>query len=404
MRAGGSTRAPVSADRPGAGTRRSSRRVLAVLAAVTVLVGAGLGSAAAPVAAHDEVEVEDLAAAAERAQEQLAELEGQQGLARLVLADLEAQLVELEAQLAQAQTEWVAAAEKLDAAEVHATTMAAAAAEAELEARAADDELAESLRKMYVRPPRSDQAAVRGASNLEDHSQVHAILSTQSSKRHRLLKRAETARKRAETRLASAERARRAAEAEQLRTEAAAAELEQARTALTEEMSYAAVLLSALDAQHADLSAQAVELATRAAIQEAMRTATLDESLVVSVPGTSIRVHSLIAANTVAMIEAARADGVVLDGWGWRSTQRQIELRQAHCGPDYFSVFEKASSTCSPPTARPGRSMHERGLAIDFKNCSSRETACFRWLAANAARYGFYNLPSEPWHWSVNGN
>jgi LAS superfamily LD-carboxypeptidase LdcB len=65
------------------------------------------------------------------------------------------------------------------------------------------------------------------------------------------------------------------------------------------------------------------------------------------------------------------------------------------------------SSECSPPTARPGRSLHERGLAVDF-NCrgelvDSRADPCFRWLDANAARFGLYNLPSEPWHWSVTG-
>jgi hypothetical protein len=25
------------------------------------------------------------------------------------------------------------------------------------------------------------------------------------------------------------------------------------------------------------------------------------------------------------------------------------------------------------------------------------------WLQAHADEYGFVNLPSEPWHWSVNG-
>jgi hypothetical protein len=25
-------------------------------------------------------------------------------------------------------------------------------------------------------------------------------------------------------------------------------------------------------------------------------------------------------------------------------------------------------------------------------------------LADNASRFGFFNLPSEPWHWSVNGS
>jgi LAS superfamily LD-carboxypeptidase LdcB len=59
---------------------------------------------------------------------------------------------------------------------------------------------------------------------------------------------------------------------------------------------------------------------------------------------------------------------------------------------------------CHPPTARPGTSMHELGLAIDFYNCSSRSSRCWQWLNANAARFGFHNLPSEPWHWSVDGH
>jgi LAS superfamily LD-carboxypeptidase LdcB len=52
--------------------------------------------------------------------------------------------------------------------------------------------------------------------------------------------------------------------------------------------------------------------------------------------------------------------------------------------------------------------MHEQGLAIDFTHngsvISSRSSAAFQWLASNASSYGFRNLPSEPWHWSTNGN
>ena len=52
--------------------------------------------------------------------------------------------------------------------------------------------------------------------------------------------------------------------------------------------------------------------------------------------------------------------------------------------------------------------MHEQGLAVDFtwngSVISSRSSPAFQWLAAHAGSYGFYNLPSEPWHWSVNGN
>jgi len=125
---------------------------------------------------------------------------------------------------------------------------------------------------------------------------------------------------------------------------------------------------------------------------------------IVRIPGTTIRVHRLIAAQAQALIEDARADGVQLDGWGFRDARSQVQLRREHCGSSYQAVFEQASASCRPPTARPGRSMHERGLAIDFANCASRSTGCYRWLADHAAAYGLFNLPSEPWHWSTNAH
>jgi D-alanyl-D-alanine carboxypeptidase len=53
--------------------------------------------------------------------------------------------------------------------------------------------------------------------------------------------------------------------------------------------------------------------------------------------------------------------------------------------------------------------MHEKGLAVDFTGpggdlVRTRDSPTFQWLAANAARFGFYNLPSEPWHWSTTGS
>ena len=50
--------------------------------------------------------------------------------------------------------------------------------------------------------------------------------------------------------------------------------------------------------------------------------------------------------------------------------------------------------------------MHEIGEAIDFTvegRTVDRASPAFVWLGANADRFGFYNLPSEPWHWSSNG-
>ena len=35
---------------------------------------------------------------------------------------------------------------------------------------------------------------------------------------------------------------------------------------------------------------------------------------------------------------------------------------------------------------------------------TSRSNRCYQWLANHAANYGLFNLASEPWHWSVDGN
>lgn len=123
-----------------------------------------------------------------------------------------------------------------------------------------------------------------------------------------------------------------------------------------------------------------------------------------------ITVARSIAENVRRLMVASQRAGVRLGGWGYRSTARQIELRRAHCGRTRYAIYEMPSSRCNPPTARPGTSMHEKGLAIDFykKGANGRAisiggTREFRWLKRNAHRYGLYNLPSEPWHWSTNG-
>ena len=135
-------------------------------------------------------------------------------------------------------------------------------------------------------------------------------------------------------------------------------------------------------------------------------TPTLPEVSIVRVGG--IEVAEEIAEPVEALLAAATADGFSLHGGGFRDPQRQIELRRANCGTTDFDIFEKPARECNPPTARPGQSQHEVGLAIDFTNngrlVTSRDDAAFVWLAANAGRFGFINLPSEPWHWSTTGN
>jgi septal ring factor EnvC (AmiA/AmiB activator) len=116
-----------------------------------------------------------------------------------------------------------------------------------------------------------------------------------------------------------------------------------------------------------------------------------------------ITVNCQIAEQLRSLLAAAAADGLQLSGGGYRDPSNQIALREQNCGSSYYAIYEMSSSSCSPPTARPGSSNHEVGLAIDFSNCQSRGSACYQWLNANASRFGLYNLPSEPWHWSNDG-
>ena len=118
-------------------------------------------------------------------------------------------------------------------------------------------------------------------------------------------------------------------------------------------------------------------------------------------------VHTQIADAVEGLVAAMEAEGFNLGGWGYRTAQEQINLRRSNCGTSEWAIWSKPSSTCRPPTARPGRSNHERGLAIDLTNngrlITSRNSAVFQALQRLAPSFGLKNLPSEPWHWSVDG-
>ncbi len=218
-----------------------------------------------------------------------------------------------------------------------------------------------------------------------------------------------------------------AAEAERIRTQLAAelAELEtrrgaqsdlvqQAEERLERELAEAAALAE-LDKELSDkIVATNKELARQQALAARRRNPAPSGGSVgfpsaadiVNVRG--LWVHKDIAGNLEAMLAAAESDGHTFSGGGYRDSQNQIRLRQAHCGSSDYAVYQMAASQCSPPTARPGQSMHEQGRAVDFTYngsiIASRSNAGYQWLAAHAAKYGFHNLPSEPWHWSTNGN
>lgn len=117
-----------------------------------------------------------------------------------------------------------------------------------------------------------------------------------------------------------------------------------------------------------------------------------------------ITVHPCISEEVARLVSLAREQDLELGGGGWRDPADQIRLRRQNCGTSDFAVYQMSPGACSPPTARPGSSNHERGSAVDF-NCNgrgipTRSSPCFIFLSANTS---LENLPSEPWHWSING-
>ena len=131
---------------------------------------------------------------------------------------------------------------------------------------------------------------------------------------------------------------------------------------------------------------------------------------VITRPGLStvggITVASSIAGQLASLLNAASADGFTLGGSGYRDSSGQIALRRQNCGTSDYAIYQMPPEQCSPPTAIPGRSKHEQGLAIDFTingHTLTTSDGAYRWMVANAGSYGFVNLPGEPWHWSVGG-
>jgi len=100
------------------------------------------------------------------------------------------------------------------------------------------------------------------------------------------------------------------------------------------------------------------------------------------------KLDASIAGNFDRMVAAAKQDGVDLKiGSGHRSRAEQEVL------------YQKYLNGTGNLAAKPGTSNHESGLAIDFENTPG----AFDWLAKNAEKFGFKNLPGEPWHYSPNG-
>lgn len=116
----------------------------------------------------------------------------------------------------------------------------------------------------------------------------------------------------------------------------------------------------------------------------------IPQASLAQVGNTEFRMEAHAAAAAAAMMQAAKQDGVTLTiGNSYRDYATQASMYRAY----------KAGQ--GNLAASPGESNHGWGLAIDFNITPENH----RWLAANAARFGYSNPfgndygALENWHW-----
>lgn len=407
-------------------------------------------------------------AGAQSAEEQQDEVRDQKAAVDAQVDVLQASNAEINARLDQIDTDLAAANEAVASADAAVDAAEADARSARIDLRHAEDELAALRGRVqqmaiasYIHPPTYDMVTVLTADDMSSAVIQRSYLDARAQRDVNLLNQFEAAESKAAERAAAVEAAVAAATNA---AQNAVAERDSLQAQVDQQAAFAADLRMRIDASLAESAALAefdTALSQQIAAEQAALLARIppepepapddvpdspdtpsqpntpvttttapsgggDPSPTTTRPPTTtttpppvdtvtpplrtvqgIRVNEAIADRVDALLTASRADGIPLYGWGYRSTDSQIALREAHCGSTYYDIWLKPASQCSPPTAIPGRSMHERGLAIDFTyngvTISSRSNAAFKWLAANAATYGLYNLPSEPWHWSTTG-
>jgi len=357
-------------------------------------------------------------------------IEARQSEIEAALATLDANVATQQAEVEEAQRAAAAAAQ--DLVEAQAAVAAAEQRLAELD-EAADEFVVDA----YVNPPGDGALDALSAGSISEATIKHELIDIQADSDADVFDQLREAhedlefeRAAKEAIAAEAERKRQAAEEELAQLRAARAQqaafAEEAAAALDRKLVEADNLAS-LDAQLSQqIAAEEAALARRLAAEAAARARASGSSAppssagpgtIAPVPGGlasvscagggAITIAGDLAPRLRSLLDAAAAEDVPLCGWGYRSAERQIALRRAHCGTSDYAIWHMPSWECSPPTARPGNSMHEVGLAVDFTcaggGIGSRAGTCFRWLSQHAADYGLYNLPSEPWHWSVNG-
>ena len=389
--------------------RCTPRRSRAVAAAVAMML---LVASAPPAAAADDPTKQRREVQKKRAQiaAQIDVLKSSNDQLERALDDLESDVRSQDAQLAAARQAAEVAVRRVEAARQAEERTATELAQLRLELR-------DIAVDAYVRGPTRGLVVAMDATSIADVARRQQLFDVAVGRGTQLADQLRATHEDLGIRRAETEEAQRQAAAERKEEEAKLGELKKAqdakeRVADSVERKLEAALaeadsLAALDAQlAAEIARRQRELARRLASRAGRGGAlpAVGSIAVRSVRG--IVVATSLADNLEALLAAAEADGIVLSGGGYRDSSAQVALRRAHCGGSEYDIYQRPASQCSPPTARPGFSMHERGLAVDFTEGGgilTRSSPGYRWLKANAARFGLYNLPSEPWHWSTNG-
>jgi len=131
-----------------------------------------------------------------------------------------------------------------------------------------------------------------------------------------------------------------------------------------------------------------------------------------------IRMRRNAAQRFQEMAQAARTAGVILMPIsGFRSVKEQEQL--------FFAIGAQRNQTPAQRaalSAPPGHSEHHTGYAVDIGDGAApttnlqaifENTRAFKWLEANAARFGFemsfpmdnsQGVSYEPWHWRFVGD
>ncbi len=161
--------------------------------------------------------------------------------------------------------------------------------------------------------------------------------------------------------------------------------------------------------------------------QRRVRTAVFGEAPdgeLVAAHGCAARPHRWAYEAWVALFEAGVAAGCEAAHLAIHSAYRSVELQAQVWAYRLEERRARRAVEGLPPlplrdlerqqlkwTAKPGQSAHHTGLALDLGLyvlakadgvAAAKKTAAYRWLATNAARFGFYPYMPEPWHWEFN--